>query len=330
MIDIGEIIEKLDVKVISVIPQEGFFIIVTSFENYTLKRTKLKEEELIFVHGAKEYMIKREFSYIDRYCINHNNPYIKYDNNLYTLTKNIDGRICRYNKFTEVKAAMKLLAEFHMASKGYVPEMKIKSTIHQENQHRKMIKKSEDFIYISNLIKMKTKRNRIDELVLNIIDRFNTMGVDAVQKLQDSDYSLQADKEIEERQLCHSRFNYSNIIIDKNYDLHLINLENCKYGLRLLDIVDFMAPTMDIYCWNFQLAKEMLSEYNRICHLTKPELMIIGALLQFPQKFWSLSTMYYYEKYPWAEKIYYYSLRDIAKKLPYRIKFFESFYSELT
>ena len=119
-----ELVESLknsfDIEINNVAPFKDNFIIFNSTGKMLLKKAVMSPERIDFIHKAKQHLVKNSFHTIDEFIVTKNNePYIKLNNNVYTLTNIIDGVEINFDKPTDVLNSSYLLANFHKSSCGF-------------------------------------------------------------------------------------------------------------------------------------------------------------------------------------------------------------------
>ncbi|MBB6215548.1 CotS family spore coat protein [Anaerosolibacter carboniphilus] len=323
-----EIVRRFSLRVNSIIPLRAVYLVDTNEGRFCLKKINYKEDKLLFLYNVKEYLAQNGFEYTDRYRLAHQSPFVKNRNDLYIMTRWIDGRECDFHNPIEVKAAAKNLGRLHIASKGFTaPETgKVKSDLGKWT--KTYLQRCEDLIVIKNLVKMKSAKDTVDMLFLRNVDMCYRMGVNAIQMLQSHGYDQQVELEGKERYLCHHDYTYHNIILDPKGEQHLIDFDYCKHELRCYDLAHFIMRNMRRFYWDFDMALELIEAYNQIRSVSDMELKLMVSLFQFPQKLWRVCNRYYYEKYDWSEEVFLKHLTEAIDDLPFQIDFLEKYHKK--
>lgn len=117
-----ELTDKYNIDIKNFSAFRDAFLVVTSIEKLILKKSNLSSERLLFIHGAKEHLIKNSFMQIDRdICTKEGSPFLTIENCNYVLTRHIEGTECNFENKNDIINISKLLAAFHKASKGFIP-----------------------------------------------------------------------------------------------------------------------------------------------------------------------------------------------------------------
>ncbi len=323
-----EIVKKFGLRVKSIIPLRAVYLVDSNEGRFCLKKINYEEDKLLFLYSAKEHLAQNGFYHIDRYRLAYQRPFARNKNDLYIMTKWIDGRECDFHNPIEVKAAAVNLGKLHIASKGFTaPETsKVKSDLGK--WPKIYLKRCEDLVVIKSLVKMKSIKETVDMLFLRNVDMCYRMGVSAIQMLQDHGYDQQVALEDREGYLCHHDYTYHNIILDSDGSPHVIDFDYCKHELRCYDLAHFIMRNMRRFYWDFDMAMELLEAYNQTRSLSDIELKLMATLFQFPQKFWRICSRYYYEKYNWSDDVFLKHLVETADDFPFQMDFLEKYHKK--
>ncbi|KXG76174.1 CotS family spore coat protein [Thermotalea metallivorans] len=325
---IGEIARRFGLKVSTIIPLRAVYLVDSNEGRFCLKKINYKEDKLLFLYGAKEYLAENGFDRTDRYRTVYRKPFVKYKDDLYIMTKWIDGRECDFHNPLEIQEAARNLGRFHIASKGYVALENSKAKSDLGKWTKIYLQRCEDLIYIKNLVKMKSVKDTVDTLFLRNVDTCYRMGLSAVQMLQGNGYFEQVEEEEKEYYLCHHDYTYHNIIVDMEGNQHVIDFDYCKYELRCYDLAHLIMRNIRRFYWDFDMAMELIDSYHQVRSLSDRELKLMATLFQFPQRFWRVCNRYYYEKYGWTEDVFLRYLEETIGDMPFQIDFLEKYYKK--
>ncbi|MDF2545561.1 MAG: spore coat, CotS family protein [Anaerosolibacter sp.] len=325
---IKEIVKRFGLRVNNIIPLRAVYMVDTNEGRFCLKKINYTEDKLLFLYNVKEHLAENGFDHTDRYRLAYQKPFVKNKNNLYIMTRWIDGRECDFHNPIEAKEAAENLGKLHMASKGFMApkEVKVKSDLGK--WPKTYLQRCEDLIVIKNLVKMKSVKDKVDMLFLRNVDMCYRMGMNAVQMLQDHSYDQQVELEGREGYLCHHDYTYHNIILDSNGKQHVIDFDYCKHELRCYDLAHFIMRNMRRFYWDFDMALTLIEAYNQTRTVSDREMRLMVTLFQFPQKFWRICNRYYYEKYNWTEEIFAKHLSESIIDLPFQMDFLEKYYKK--
>jgi spore coat protein I len=77
--------------------------------------------------------------------------------------------------------------------------------------------------------------------------------------------------------------------------------------------------------WNIQKASLLLDAYEEIFPLSSDEIIIMKAMLLFPQKFWRVANRYYNSRRSWAQKNFTGMLEEVITEYHDHIRFMNQF-----
>lgn len=289
------------------------YIIHNSSEKMLLKKQVISPERVLFIHNAKQHLINNNFPYVDNFILSTSGePFIILNNTLYTLTKIIDGQEINFDNNTDVIRATKLLANFHISSKGFFQP----SDQFSKNELGKL-----PSVYQKRLDEIKRAKklaslgkSKFDYLLLNYIDYFYSTGKSVISKLNSSNYLNLVDTTRKEGSFCHHEFTHNNII-NQNGTYFLLNFEYCCYELKIYDLCNLIKRKLRKCNWDILEAKKIMDCYREKIPLSKDELYVMKLMLLFPQKFWRVINTYYNSKKNLSDSIYLSKLNNVIDEI---------------
>lgn len=324
MVDLEkEVSDNYDIEIKNFSPFKDAFLVVSNNNKTIFKKSNLSDERLLFIHSAKEHLIKNKFVNIDRYlCTNDGRPFISIENNNYVLTNYIEGAECNFDNKNDIANISKLLAQFHKASKGFKPPENI---IIRSDLGKIPLFFAKRLDEIKKLKKVAKKgKTKFDYLFLENYDYFCNIGEQALSLINNSYYEELVNKTRDDGVFCHHDFTHHNIIqSDKKY--YIVNFDFCCFEIKIYDIANFLRRKMRKCNWDINEAKTILDEYRTIEDISRDELAILKIILQFPQKFWRVINKYYNSKRSWSEKSFVMRLQEVIDEIEYHKEFIEKF-----
>lgn len=324
-----EIERQFNLKIEKIKPNKGVYYLNTNKGERCLKRINYGPQKLLFVCGAKEHLIKNEFTNVDRYYLNiDKEPYALVNEDLYTLSEWIEGRECDFHNIEEVKLAAKNLALLHEASKGYDPpeNSKLKSDLgrwpHLMDKRIKALAKMRD------MARKKNMKQNFDLSYIKSVDFYRELAIRAANVLKSSEYLAICEKSEEEKNFCHHDYTYHNIIIDKDEKLHVLDFDYCKREIRAFDLANFMTKVLKKNDWDINFAKEIINSYNDENLLEEREYKVLLAFLLFPQRYWRLANRHYYNEVSWGANTFAKKIQNIINEKEVYLDFIEKFKKE--
>lgn len=309
--------EKYGLEVKSLVPYKDTYMLVTSQGRKLIRKMPFSPERLLFVHGAKEHLIRNCFSGVDKYlCTLSGEPYFIFENGCYTLTDYIEGHESSFDNDSDVREAAITLANLHKASRGYIaPEgCKVQDDLGKLpgffNKRLEDIKKMKK--------QAKKGKGRFDQLFLEYVSHFCEIGESAAAELASSSYEKLVETARTERLFCHHDYTHHNIIMD-GMKTTVINFDYCCYELKVYDIANFIRRKMRKCEWDITKTELIINSYIGIEPLSREEMTVMKIILQFPQKFWRVINRYYNSRRSWSERSYVIKLQEVIDEIePHR------------
>lgn len=244
----------------------------------------------------------------------------------YYLTDWIDALEVNFDDAKHILESAKLLAEFHKNAYGLkFKDIKIKSYIREwPNIFSNKINFLND---IKEKLSLNVNIEPFDEVYLSNIDYYLNEAQFALNTLKHSEYEDICKYYGKNRQLCHNSFYYQNILVDKNNEYYLIDLESCVYDIPLRDIGKFIIRIMDKKenLWDFNLCKDILTNYNSIRTIRKNEYKVLLSIIAFPYKFYKLGRKKYMKRKKWKNERFYRKLKRINEARKEKKEFINKF-----
>ena len=292
-------------------------------DTYILKRQKLNDKKILFIHEIKEYLHEKGFENIDRYIQNKNgDPFFVYRDNIYTLSKNVKGDTCCLENKSHIRQAAEAIAEIHQEAKGFKPS---ESCIAREDIGKIPYAFRKRYEELKKLKKIAGRaKGKVDCLVLQNSDYFIELAEEAINLLENSKYNELVREKKKEGCFCHHDYTYHNITI-YNESTHVKNFEEASIELKEYDIANFIRRKMRRCNWDVREAEKIMKYYTDISSISNDEFQILYILLMFPQKFWRVANKYYNSRKNVFEKNFYDSLKESVDEIDVHKEFLCNF-----
>jgi CotS family spore coat protein len=321
-----EIERQYDIKIENIKPNKGVYFLKTDKGNRCLKKINYGIQKLLFVYGAKEYLINNGFECVDKYYLNIEGlPYALVNEDIYTLSHWIEGRECDFQSREDLIIAATNLAKLHIASKGYEPPENSKLKTDLGRWPHLMEKRIKALDKMKDMARKKGNKTTFDLNYVKAVQFYKDLGKRAMLVLKDSDYIDLCRITEEEKSFCHHDYTYHNIIINNNNEVNVIDFDYCKREVRVYDIANFMIKVLKRCNWNMDHAKVIIDSYNSVSELKREEYRVLFAFLLFPQRFWRLSNRYYYNEVNWAQNTFNKKIDELVQEQDAYLKFIEEF-----
>jgi CotS family spore coat protein len=312
-----EVSEVFGLEVRNMVPYKDTFMIVTPQGRKVIRKMLFSPERLNFVHGAKEHLVSKGFTGVDRYlCTLNGEPCFSFDNGCYTLVDFIDGRECNFDNDLDVKKAAVVLAEMHRASRGYTAPVDCKVQDDLGKLPGYFSKRLDDIRKMKK--QAKRGKGRFDQLFLEYVDYFFDIGECAAQELNESGYARLVEITREEGLFCHHDYTHHNIIMEEER-ISLVNFDYCCFELKIYDIANFIRRKMRKCEWDVSKTELIIDSYNSVEPLSTEDMAVMKIILKFPQKFWRVVNRYYNSRRSWSEKSFVARLQEVIEEIgPHR------------
>jgi spore coat protein I len=321
-----EIERQFDLKIESIKPNRGVYYLKTNKGNKCLKKIDYGIQKLLFVYSAKEHLISKGFTGIDRYCLNiEGNPYALVNEDIYTLSGWIEGRECNFHEDEDLISASQTLAVLHEKSKGYEPPENSKLKTDLGRWPHLMEKRVKSFEKMRDMARKKGNKAQFDLNYIKSYDFFKQIGLKAINILNTSEYMNLCKKTEDEKGFCHHDYTYHNIIIDNKDEVNVIDFDYCKREIRVYDLSNYMIKVLKRCDWDIQHAKLIIDAYNKVSPLEESEYRVLFAFLLFPQRFWRLCNRFYYNEVNWGQSTFSNKIQELIDEREKYNKFIDDF-----
>lgn len=321
-----EIERQFDLKIESIKPNRGVYYLKTNKGNRCLKKIDYGIQKLLFVYSAKEHLISKGFTGVDRYCLNiEGNPYALVNEDIYTLSGWIEGRECNFHENEDLMKASETLAILHENSKGYEPPENSKLKTDLGRWPHLMEKRVRSFEKMRDMARKKSNKVQFDLNYIKNYDFFKQIGLKAIKILNTSEYLNLCKKTDNEKGFCHHDYTYHNIIIDNENQVNIIDFDYCKREIRMYDLSNYMIKVLKRCDWDIKYAKLIIDSYNKISRLEESEYRVLFAFLLFPQRFWRLSNRFYYNEVNWGQSTFNNKIQELIDEREKFNKFIDDF-----
>lgn len=314
------IINNYDFKVDKYVKVREVFMLYTNKGLKCLKKVDKKKESIMFMHEVKEYLVKNDFIYIDRFDLSVDGlPYVEGDNT-YVVTNWIGGRECEFCNPVDLKKATETLAYFHKTMNDFKI---ISNNIEEKNNLGKW---KEDFNKRKNeLVRLKKEAKKLkfefDRAYLEDYNYSLEMANRAISMLEKSSYVSLVKNAKYQNGFCHKDYTYHNIIMGDDNNTYIIDFDYCCFELRIYDLASFIMKNMRKTNWDVECANEILNVYNKINPLTPEEYETMKVLFVFPQKYWRVANRFYNKKHSHMDMNLYKKMREISIQKEYKHNF---------
>ncbi len=321
-----EIERQFDIKIESLKPNRGVYLLKTNKGMRCLKKINYGIQKLLFVYGAKEHLMAQGFTRVDKYFLNtEGHPYAIVNDDIYTLSEWLEGREADFRNKEDLVIAAENLAYMHLASRGYEPPENSKLKTDLGRWPHLMEKRVRALDKMRDTARKRNNKNNFEMNYIKSVQFYKELGKRAIKVLKDSKYDELCRIAEEEKSFCHHDYTYHNIIIDEDNCVNVIDFDYCKREVRAYDVSSFMIKVLKRVDWNIEIGNLILDSYNKIYPLSDDDYRVLFAFLLFPQRYWRLANRYYYNEVNWPINTFNNKMEELIAEQDKYIKFIDEF-----
>jgi spore coat protein I len=248
-----------------------------------------------------------------------------YDQNqAYSLFDWIEGRQCDYRNKTELTQSIKVLADFHQKSCGFIPPERSNMRDHLGKCLRHFEERYQDLLRFKSLAAA-NQQDPFARIYLANAAAFLPMAELAIAKMKISAYSKLVERALIIKPFCHGDPAARNFILTPAKEVFIIDFDSCRLDLPIMDLIKFTRRVMKKYRWRYPTAKLLIDQYQEVNPLTSSELAVMKAVFYFPQKFWRLAIRYFDQHAAYGQERLYRKFQKYLSNRDQLIQFQEQF-----
>ncbi|MCK4260126.1 MAG: CotS family spore coat protein [Halanaerobiales bacterium] len=311
--EVKQILELWGIEMYKVRLVRNIYKIWTDQGIYCLKPVTERGSCLRFFDSVLRHVQSRDFQVQAHYEYTQNGePFGVFNGNRWILTPWIDGKEIKYRSFKEVIEGARVLAKFHQAAEGYVPEIGIKVKDKQGKWPDKLVRRVGDIKdYIQTA---QAEDSDFDRYFLKYADWILKSAEETLKLICNSNYDQKVEDSLEQVQICHGDPASRNFVIDKKGQIHMIDFDSMKFDLPVVDLWRFLRRVLNRNQWNMRLVTKIIDGYNSERRLDQDDYRLLAIFLEFPEKIWRV-LHHYYERRGRENWSQYSSLRKLLKLL---------------
>lgn len=280
-----------------------------------LKKHSCSAKMLEFILAAVEHLGNNKVKLPRIIKTKQGTKYIKGIDCCYVLSEAISGVTPNEDKPQELRMVVEQLANFHSASKNFVPPIDCKIRTHlglQREEFQNGMTKLKNFYDIEQ---SKPKHSEFGQIILSSFPYFYKRMQLALAENEKSGYNkwVQEDKNI--NSLCHQDFTAGNLILTKSKEIFVLDIDSIAIDLPTRDIRKFLNKVMKRNGgWDLSKAKQILLWYNTVNPLEPWKWQVLKEAITFPHLFLGIMSKYYEgREATWTEDRYVERLKTMIK-----------------
>ena len=252
-----------------------------------LKRLKQSYDKALFSVNAQIYIKKSGGKVPGIIPAANGRLIIEHNEQLFVLYEWIDGKDLNFGNPADLHTAIRGLADFHAATKGYLPDenCRVSSKLGKwPEQYRSMLNKLDSWRAIAGV-----DASRPDHTAyLKYADQMSGMGGLALKALEASAYNLLTGSGSTSVVLCHQDYGRGNVLNSKN-GVFLLDLDGVTFDLPARDLRKLTGKNAENRnLWEASAIREILGWYEEGNPLGNDDKSILYIDLLFPHWFFGL------------------------------------------
>jgi CotS family spore coat protein len=324
MLESKELIENAyDLRISSIKPCRAGYILDTDSGKKYLRLCQCSENRIYYVQDAKQHLINNGFVNLDTYyTASDGRPFMEIEGQPYLLTPFIDGRECEFGDDDDAIRAARALADMHRAGMGFKPREGIFAPNDLGKLPEGLMKRYDEILRMRR--KAEREKGPFDYIYLDCVDKFIVLAEESLNLLNGPEYPRLIEKTQREGGICHHDYSYQNIIM-KGQTTYITGFESCGEEIRIYDLVNLLRRKMRKCNWNPVKARMLLDAYSESVPPSDDEIVVMKAMLLFPQKFWRVANRYYNSRRSWAQKNFTGMLEEVIAEYDDHVAFMKRY-----
>lgn len=253
-------------------------------QTFCLKRLRHQMDKAAFTVNAQIHIYNNQGKVPQIYRNKDNEAITEHEGQLFVLYEWIQGRDLNFSLPSDLAIAVKGLARFHLASKGYTPPdyARVSSKLNNwPKQYESMHNRLENWKEVA----ISKEEIPSHQAYLSCIDEMLEIAKMAIEALKKSSYEKLTSIQLQECTLCHQDYGEGNVIYSKDI-LYVIDLDGATYDLPLRDLRKIIGKQMqNSRNWNEDKIMSLLKWYEEVNPLSQEDKKILIIDLMYPHWF---------------------------------------------
>ena len=316
---LSEVYEAYDMEIQGATRGRGTIILKTDKGARQLSPMTGSEERLRQEKEFKDSLYEEGFIHIDRCVENKNDELVTYDRygNPYVLREYFEGRECNPSSTFDLTRAAENLAVFHVRGRNlYADEGR--TYVYKEPGN--FTRKTMEMKKIRSFISKRPVKNDFEQLYAEAFDMFYEQALKCQEMMNCCARTDLAGK----IGYCHGSYNYHSVLFCDGFTA-TVNFDRFHVGYQLVDLYQYIRKVMEKNNYNFDIAVELMEEYDRIVPLTDEDYRYIYILYSYPEKFRKISNRYMNSKKCWISPANMEKLKKVIRDEQEKQKFLKDF-----
>jgi Ser/Thr protein kinase RdoA (MazF antagonist) len=259
----SDIEQEYGIKILKQVKVRDVYKLITQNHGILcLKSYPIPEAEIRFIAQVFTHLVGKNFRYGPKILLTlSQSPWITRNEVHYMLTNWVVGRNPDFNKRTQFKKALRILARYHSVAQG-LPDQQIPQARIRYN------KLQERITSYRNLLGQNPKTGRFISNCNEALEHLNRTTVEKAIEQEQAAFAF-----------VHGDFNYPNLILDSSRSIHMIDFENTSLNVRMQDFSHILHRN---FPWQGKETLRWIEYYNRKRPLSTEDLHLLFTLLLVP------------------------------------------------
>jgi spore coat protein, CotS family len=287
------------------------WLVETKQGNYFLRQEQVRPNRMLFIAGAHWHLQQNGLSIAGLVPTRNGGFCLSGGGYVYMLYEASEGAPVLYYDSDHLEKVMAFTGQFHLASRGYLPEEGSKKrtrTGKWQKLYRWKLQELEDHKKLAQ----GDQDDAFSQLFLAHVDQMLERGYEALDELNAPEVSQWTLETIRSGMFCQQDFTLARMILKDDQmflkDLHSVTIDLPARDLRIL--LNKVMKKMNV--WDTDLALKMLRAYDQVHPLTPAQYGVLWTDLKFPHLFCSMVHKYYLgQKQSWGDEKYLMNFRNV-------------------
>jgi len=256
-----------------------------------LKKVRTRQNTIRFAHDVKECLYHNGFTTITRfYPTTDGQPCYACEHNIYVLEEMLPAQSLEEDSVDSFVQGAEALGRLHRYGKGVQSEF---AKWDNERLPSQFEKRRIELAKIKRRIQKQGSYDAIDLLVLQHFDLYMEQTKTGEALLRDAQYQKQGKRAEAEGAFCHRSFKGERLRLADNGQIYVGGFEGCGCDVPLLDLASYLKRYMKKIGGTQSGVASILESYRKNCSLNEKQIMLLQALVIYPEKFLRLTNEYY-------------------------------------
>lgn len=261
---------------------------------FCFKEVKEKAGKLRFIAQALRHLEANGFNRLAAFRPTlQGESFVSEKGKYYIVTPWLDGEEPDYRNQEQMGATARTLAEFHLATEGFVPQGDAEAKVKVGKWDKKLKKQLIELVDYCSRAENSGEAGGFDQLMRVHSPWLGQQALAACQLLNSSPYDQLVRQYEGKLPICHGDTAARNFLIDGQNQAWMIDFDSMAVDLPIVDLWRLLRRTLRKGEWRMQEAGNILEQYRQVRPLSKQELQFLHALLHFPERPWRLAKRYY-------------------------------------